>query len=157
MYKYRCNTCVNTCVIHIFYTCNTAKLITHVLQAWHKWPCMCTDKLIVSSLLLYVPIAWKQWVLHTESLQFVYWNHNGRTDPIVLAESADMSGSALVLWPCVEYPTCAASMWSNHWFQAIGTYKYCNIVILLWFGITPRSHTTFSINDTQNTRPSNHS
>ncbi len=50
------------------------------------------------------PIAWKQWLLPTEAMQF-----------------ADVPGSALPLW--CQYTNYAASVGSNHCFQAIGTYR----------------------------------
>ncbi len=35
---------------------------------------------------LYIPIAWKQWLLLTKAMQFMYWCHNGRPN------SADVPG-----------------------------------------------------------------
>ncbi len=37
----------------------------------------------MSSQFLYIPMAWKQWLLPTKVVQFVYWRHNGRADPCI--------------------------------------------------------------------------
>ncbi len=63
---------------------------------------------------MYIPIAWKQCLLMSEAVQFVYRHQNGREDPGTWA----VPGSALPLW--CQYTNCASSVGSKC-FQAIGT------------------------------------
>ncbi len=49
----------------------------------HKWlkviSVLISNIIIMHKHFLYVEIAWQEWLLPTEAVQFVYWRHNGET------------------------------------------------------------------------------
>ncbi len=57
---------------------------------------------------MYVPI-WKQWLLPTKAVQFVYWHHIGRADPGTSAESG------------TDITKCTVPM--SKWFPNKSTYS----------------------------------
>ncbi len=59
---------------------------------------------------LYVQIAWKQWLLPAEALQYVYCCHSGR------ALSRHVGSSLSLTWLRHQYTNCTASIGSNHCF-----------------------------------------
>ncbi len=88
--------------------------MTHYLRAL-GFDNMMYVLLTIRICLLFVQIAWKQWLLPSD----VYWCQNGMADLGTSAESADVPGSALPLRR--QYTICTASVASNHCFPAIRT------------------------------------
>ncbi len=89
---------------------------------WCKWhqSCLAQTKRVVFPHFK-IPVFWKQWLLHTEAVPFLYWCFNGRADSVILA----------VCWCAWICPTMMMSkhqlpslrIGSNYYFQVIGIYK----------------------------------
>ncbi len=65
--------------------------------------------------------GWKQWLLPTGAAQFVYGRHNSSAEAGISGKSSNMPGYVLPLFR--QYTNYAATVGSNHCFQAVRIYR----------------------------------
>ncbi len=110
------NTCVCICVC----VCFNWKQVIFVLR------------LCITTQYLYVPMAWKQWLLPTDCAVCVLMSHPG------MSQSGNMPGCALPLW--CQYTYCRASVGSNHCWDMqkvkCSYLLYQPLLILLLYNVT---------------------